>query len=130
MADEPDIALSYTYNAEVVKVVDGDTLDLLVDLGFRVFTKVRCRLCGVDTPEKYGVKKSSEEYQRGVAASDFVEGWLSTLGDRVTIRSFDAKPLGQGKYGRWLCTVWSPSGGACLNEDLIEAGHASRVTYG
>ena len=51
----------YQYKAEVVRVVDGDTVDVLIDLGLNVFTKERIRLFGINTPETYGVKKGSAE---------------------------------------------------------------------
>jgi micrococcal nuclease len=129
----------WEYNAGVLKVVDGDTLDLEVDLGFRTFQRVRVRLYGIDTPETYGVKKESEEYIAGIAAKGFVERWLanliaSTNGTEwqpapVTIRSHDGKPIGAGKYGRWLVEVYPRDGGDSLNEELVENGHAERVVY-
>jgi len=119
----------YTYDAEVVRVVDGDTLDMLVDLGFRVFAKVRVRLYGLDTPETYGVKKESDEYKAGVAATTFVSDWLRDTERKVLIKSHDGKPLGQGKYGRWLVVVFPHGGGKSLNESLLEAGHAESVSY-
>ena len=124
------VSTRWVYNAEVLRVVDGDTLDLSIDLGFRTFVKVRCRLYGIDTPEKFGVKKESEEYQRGMAATDFVMGWMSDLGNRVVIKTYDAKPLGQGKYGRWLVYVYPPSGhGPSLNEELVSSGNARVANY-
>ncbi len=62
----------FNYWAQVERVIDGDTLQLKVDLGFNVSVIETFRLLGVDTPEKYGVKKTSDEYARGVAASQFV----------------------------------------------------------
>lgn len=129
---------SYAYEAVVDRVVDGDTLDLTIDLGFRTFTRQRVRLYGVDTPEVYGVKKGSEEYLAGKAASDFTKRWVDELNDlEVLIRSHDGKPFGQGKYGRWLVEVWSRDPGEdcqgapeeSLNDALVEAGHAVRVEY-
>jgi len=118
----------YVYDASVIRVVDGDTLDLLIDLGFRVFTKVRVRLFGVDTPETFGVKKESEEYQAGKEATHFVETWF-TERENVLVKSHDGKPLGQGKYGRWLAVVLPRDGGMSLNEALLKNGHAEKVSY-
>lgn len=118
----------YVYDAEVVRVVDGDTLDLLIDLGFRVFSKQRCRLYGIDTPETFGVKKESEEYAKGKAATAFVETWFTDR-KKVLIKSHDGKPLGQGKYGRWLVVVLPVDGGMSLNEALVREGHAESVSY-
>jgi len=124
----------YEYAIEVERVVDGDTLDLHVDLGFKVGVRVRVRLHGVDTPETYGVKKHSEEWEAGVRAKAFVEHWLATQveqGRRLVMRSHDGKDLGTGKYGRWLATIDSYGGGTCrvLNDLLVEEGHATRVDY-
>ena len=119
----------YTYDARLVRIVDGDTLDLLVDLGFRVFVKVRVRLYGIDTPETYGVKKDSEEYAKGVAATESARTWLCSNNNRVVICSHDGRALGQGKYGRWLVEVFPYGSGGSLNESLLRLGHAERVEY-
>jgi len=92
----------YEYNAVIVKVVDGDTLDVLVDLGLEIFKKLRVRLYGIDTPEVYGVKHDSEEYAEGKKASDFVKKLLPQ-GTKVTIRTIKDK---RGKYGRYLARVF------------------------
>lgn len=125
----------YVYRAKVRRVVDGDTLDLAVDLGFKVHVHIRVRLYGINTPEKFGVKKGSPEYEAGVAASSFVEQWLNehTVDNDVVIRSIDGKPIGQGKYGRWLVELYAESDDGTtegiLNEALVVSGHAERVTY-
>ena len=56
----------YRYLSELDRVVDGDTLDVVIDLGFYIKIKERIRLEGVDTPEIYGVPQDSEEYRRGL----------------------------------------------------------------
>lgn len=120
----------FEYHAEIIKVVDGDTMDVRIDLGFKVSVTERVRLYGIDTPETFGVKKESEEWKAGMAAKDFVLGWLSDLGDRVVIRSHDGKRLGTGKYGRWIVEIYPPSGeGPSLNQELVESGNAKFVTY-
>lgn len=91
----------YVYRAEVVRVVDGDTIDLRVDLGFRVSREVRVRVYGVDTPEIYSVKKDSDEYNAGMAAKAYVEQWCQKNGNVVYLRSKKT-----GKYGRWLGMLW------------------------
>lgn len=124
-------------NVRVVRVVDGDTLDVDIDLGFYVHIEQRVRLYGVDTPEKYGVKKESEEYKAGVAATEFVEQWLERkvpdlfehyeyviLNPKpVTMKSYDGKKFRKGKYGRWLVEIIRADGES-LNRALVEAGHA------
>jgi len=123
----------WQYNAKVSRVVDGDTLDLRVDLGFTASVDIRVRLYGMDTPEVYGVKKDSEEYKKGMEAHEFVNQWLlktGTLLDApVVITSFDGKKLGTGKYGRWLAEVYRDGDSVSLNEALVKAGHAILVSY-
>ena len=60
----------YTYNIELLRVVDGDTIDAKIDLGFDVFVKKRVRFLGVDTPESR--TRDLEEKARGLAAKDRV----------------------------------------------------------
>ena len=55
----------YRYRAELDRVVDGDTLDVVIDLGFYIKIKERIRLEGIDAPEIYGVPQDSEEYPQG-----------------------------------------------------------------
>jgi len=131
----------YERNARVMRVVDGDTLVLMVDLGFEHWYQGKFRLVGINTPEKFGVKKESDEYKAGVAASEHALQWLldnadretieTPLGDieflRIVMRSFDA---GKGKYGRWICEVFPANGeGKSLNIVLVEDGHAVEVDY-
>lgn len=111
--------------ARVIKVVDGDTYDLDVDLGFDMHTVTRFRLLGVDTWEVRG-----EEKEKGLIAKDQVLA-LMPLGSKVRIRSH--KGGTRGKYGRWLCEVLYPS---LTDEDdwqdlgnrLLVEGHG--VPYG
>ena len=131
----------YERNARVLRVIDGDTLELSVDLGFGNWHQDKFRLAGVNTPEKYGVKKDSDEYKAGVAASEFTKQWIQENADgepfetplgkvefpRVVIRTFDS---GKGKYGRWICSVHTTDGeGESLNEALVRTGHAEEVSY-
>ena len=118
---------NYRRYAALSKVVDGDTLDLEIDVAFRFYTALRVRLAHVNTPETYGVKKDSEEYQKGQAAKAFVEQWLEDHCPKddfgrpqVTIHSLKET----GKYGRWIVEVYDPEETRQLNQDLLDAGHA------
>lgn len=130
----------YVYKAQVLRIVDGDTFDLLIDLGFDSHLRIRARLADIDTPEIYGVKHSSEEYLRGKSASAFAQDWLEenakreerlSLGEtftsyHVTIRS--QKGNLQGKYGRWIVEIFpGEGGGPSLNEALLKANHAEKL---
>lgn len=113
---------SFVYSAKPLRVIDGDTIDFKVDLGFRVFVDIRVRLAGVDAPELRG-----ETFAAGYNARDFVRQWIYPEGPGsvppdVTIAT--QKDPGD-KYGRWLARVWN-AGGVELTEALVEAGHAVR----
>lgn len=116
----------YTYCATLERIIDGDTLELNIDLGFEVWIKTRVRLAGIDSPETFGVKKESEEYQRGMLAKQFVENWFASLGtEKFVVISEKTKE----KYGRWIVRIMSEDNTKILNEDIVTAGHAVRVIY-
>lgn len=93
----------YQYQAQIKKIVDGDTLEIDIDLGLSVWVRSeKIRLYGVDTPEVYGVKKDSDEYRAGKRASDFVKSIVKT-GDWAIVETMkDTKE----KYGRYLGVVY------------------------
>jgi len=102
----------YEYHARLEQVVDGDTQDLIVDLGFHIQRQIRVRLLGVDTHEIYGVDHNTEEYRRGKAESEFAEQWFQTArqefdGDWPLTIQTEKK----GKYGRYLTTIRRRSDG-------------------
>ena len=114
--------LLYQYKAKLIRVVDGDTIDFEVDLGFRVKKDVRVRLVGVNTPEIYSVKKDSEEYQEGMKAKQFVENWIENNKNEdgyIRLATLKGKT---GKYGRWLADVGSLKNENLLVEDIKVAG--------
>ena len=103
----------YEYRVkEVVRIVDGDTVDLILDLGFGLFKKERVRIAGVDTPEKR--TRNLKEKKLGYDATSFVEGWFAEDGDIVVRTEKD------GKYGRLL--GWIYRGEKCLNHEIIDGG--------
>jgi micrococcal nuclease len=113
----------YEYKASLVRVVDGDTCDLSISLGFHVTILQRCRLSGINAPEVRGENKVA-----GIAATEFVKSWFPSDG-QVIIKS--EKPYPDDKYGRFLVEIYRPtevSATKSLNESLIVAGHA--VLYG
>ena len=114
----PSKITTYQYWASVSRIIDADTLELIVSLGFNITLKERFRLIGINCPETYGVKKTSEEYARGMEALDFVRSKISQ-GDWVEVIIFFDR---REKYGRWLCEVWIES--ESLNVDLLHSGHA------
>ena len=90
----------YEYKCNLVKVVDGDTIDVDIDLGFGVWMKnQRIRMYGIDTPES----RTSDDVEKvyGNAAKDFLINWTKS-GD-LTLKTFKD---GKGKYGRILGEIW------------------------
>lgn len=93
----------YQYQAQIQRVVDGDTYEIDIDLGLSVWVRnEKIRLYGVNTPEVYGVKKGSDDYLAGKQASDFVKTVIKK-GDLAIIETMkDAKE----KFGRYLGVVY------------------------
>jgi micrococcal nuclease len=108
----------WIYNAEVKKVIDGDTFDIIIDLGFDTFKKGRVRLYGVNTPESR--TSNLEEKKQGLAAKEFTDQWLNRANNKVKIETIINK---NEKYGRVLAMIWNESGD-CLNKDIIVSGLA------
>lgn len=107
----------YTYNAEVIKVVDGDTIDALVDLGFDTWKKVRVRFLGINTPESR--TKDLEEKKKGLAAKARVKEILKENKNKFVLTSH-----GVGKYGRCLGEIFVETlGEISLQKTLISEGH-------
>ena len=103
----------YEYNCQVKRVVDGDTIDVILDLGFSVLYKARVRLFGIDTPESR--TRDKDEKVRGKMASRFLKECVSS-GD-VVIRT-ELKDS-RGKFGRVLGTVMVD--GVDINKAMCEA---------
>ena len=96
--------IMYEYKAVIERVVDGDTIDLRIDLGFKVWINERCRLLGIDTPESR--TRNAREKRFGKMATARVEELLPE-GSAHTIKTkFDSK----GKFGRTMVDVHLPEG--------------------
>ena len=108
---------------KIVKVLDGDTIDVLIDLGFDLFKKERVRIAGVDTPEKR--TRDLEEKELGIDATNWMKAKLTETikGDEeLTIRT-ELKG-GVGKYGRLLGWLYVGDADISLNEQMITEGYA------
>ena len=104
-------------------MLDGDTIDVLIDLGFDLFKKERVRIAGVDTPEKR--TRDLEEKELGIDATNWLKEKLeSTLAgdDELTIRT--ELVGGMGKYGRLLGWLYVGESVVSLNEQMITEGYA------
>jgi len=107
---KPDL---YNYKATVIRVIDGDTLDAFIELGFDVKVKKRIRLMGLDTWESR--TRDLEEKKKGLIAKQFTKDFLKE--GTFTVRSH-----GLGKFGRLLGSIFVDK--KCLNDELIKKGHA------
>ena len=108
---------------EINRVLDGDTIDVTIDLGFDLYKKERVRVAGVDTPEKR--TRDDEEKALGYDATHWLEGRLKGAiegDDDLIIRTeLDG---GVGKYGRLLGWLYIGDSDLSLNEQMIEEGYA------
>lgn len=106
----------YEYEVrEVLKIVDGDTIDFLIDLGFGIFTKQRVRLKNIDAPET--LTKDEIEKKFGNEAKEYVSVWL------INQSKLKIKTYKDDKYGRILADVFG-NNSICLNQLLINEGYA------
>jgi micrococcal nuclease len=106
----------FTYRAVLKRIVDGDTIDVAIDLGFDIHYNTRVRLSGINTPECR--TRDLEEKKRGLAAKARLEELLE--GDDLTIKTQLDK---SGKFGRVLGEIFMKN--VSINERLVEEGHAT-----
>jgi micrococcal nuclease len=117
----------YEYKAIISKVVDGDTIDATIDLGFKTWKKIRVRMEGINTPESR--TRDLEEKKLGLAAKARLKEILEYNNNECVL-----KVSGVGKFGRALASVYvdtlSPTSDKTsiteinVNKQLIEEGHA------
>ena len=115
----------YKYRAKVIRVVDGDTLDAMIDLGFNTWVKKRVRLSGIDAYESR--TRDKVEKTKGLAAKARVKQVLEDNDNEIVLTS-----LGVGKYGRCLGEIQLVNSyiksekyhGKSLNRMLVKEGHA------
>lgn len=100
----------FNYSATIVRWVDGDTVDMRVDLGFRMFAETRFRLFGIDTPERGAP---------GYAEATALARQLAPVGGVVRISTFKDPD----KYGRWLADIFTAEEHT-VNETLLASGYA------
>ena len=101
----------FSYRAELIRIIDGDSLQFLIDLGFHTHVKTTCRLVGINCPEM--------NTKEGKAARAFVEAWFASSKTCIVSTVKDKRE----KYGRWLARV-TDAEGCCLNETLVIEGLA------
>ena len=108
---------------EINRVLDGDTIDVTIDLGFDLYKKERVRVAGVDTPEKR--TRNKEEKELGIDATNWLKNKLEGAidgDDELSIRT--ELVGGVGKYGRLLGWLYIGDAELSLNEQMITEGYA------
>ena len=117
----------YEYKAKLIKVVDGDTVDALIDCGFSTFKKERIRLYGIDAPESRTRNKA--EKKRGLAAKARLKELIKEGKNEFIVETKIDK---KGKYGRLLGTLRSDAVDKkrSYNKILLDEGHATEYLGG
>lgn len=116
MTLEPDL---FVYRATVLRWIDGDTAELRIDLGLRIYHIERIRLVGPEGRYFDAWEKRGEERQRGLAAWDYARDFAPE-GSEVLIRTYRDR---KGKFGRYLAEVRHRETGADLATHMVGAGH-------
>ena len=117
----------YEYKAKLIRVVDGDTFDAMIDLGFNTWVKKRIRLAGIDAYESR--TRDKEEKKKGLEAKAKLQQLLKK-DEEFTLCS-----QGVGKYGRCIANVYvikkfirgDKYQGKSINEAMVKEGHAKRM---
>lgn len=112
----PKRRLMYEYQGVVTHIVDGDTVDVDIDLGFKIHKLTRIRLAGIDAPELRGKEKVA-----GHVASTFL---MSLIPTGTAVRLVTEKE--QGKYGRYIAWIFVSKDGEeqDVNSEMLKSGHA------
>ena len=109
----------YTYRAKLKKVIDGDTVDVYIDLGFDIHYLSRARLFGINTPETR--TRNLEEKKAGLIAKEYVEKWFEKNEGQCVINTIKDE---KGKYGRILANIYDIKEESILNVELVNLGLA------
>jgi len=110
----------YEYKVKSVDhIVDGDTLDVTVDLGFNISHKIRVRMYGINTPESR--TRDLEEKARGLESKKRLTEIVTSYMEEDTLF---VKTKKKGKYGRYLGVLFSPEHSTNINDLLVEEGYA------
>lgn len=112
----------HTYEGKLFKIVDGDTVDMVIHLGLGLFKLTRLRLAHVAAPEIWGVDKTSREYAEGMKAKEKVFLWFKAATSPMVVNIY-----GQGVHGRWIAEIRAENLPDTLNKHLSAAGFGSKM---
>lgn len=108
--------ITYVRNCTLHRVVDGDTIDVMVDLGFRRYSRERIRLAGIDAPETSGPTRED-----GESAAEFTKLWCDVAAEQGPLILDSHK---KDSFGRWLGSIYRQDG-ASLADALIDNCYAA-----
>ena len=109
----------YEYKVKITRVLDGDTVDAEISLGYNVYITERIRFMGIDTPESR--TRNLKEKKLGLAAKARLKEILKENKGNIILRT---SKEGKGKFGRILGTLLIYDGKTSVNQMLIDEGHA------
>lgn len=115
----------YEYKVKITRIVDGDTVDAEVDLGFDTFIKDRIRLIGIDTPESR--TRNKKEKKLGLASKARLKELCSMNKGNLVLKT---SKEGKGKFGRILGSILVEGSQVSLNDVLVAEGHARPYSGG
>ena len=132
----------FYYGVKSFRVIDGDTLDMTMDLGFGVMIEHRVRLYGINTPESHG-RTPEPEKAKGIAAKDALSAFLHNssthLPEKIIVQTHKIRRRSgdiderTGKYGRYMVSLWVEAEDGTMediNRRLVAEGHANLYTGG
>ncbi len=113
----------YDYRCRITRIIDGDSLETVIDVGFYITTTHRVRLLGVDAPELFS--GPPETRAKGQAAKTWTTDWVNAHTPPGWAWPFRIRTAKADSFGRWLADVTALDDGSTLNTDIITAGHAT-----
>jgi micrococcal nuclease len=111
------------YRAKIERIIDGDTIDVMIDCGFSMWTKQRLRLLHIDTPERNEPGYADAKAKLFELVMDFslIEP------DKVAWQPLIVHTIKRDSFGRWLATVWTEGSEKSLNQSMIEFGYPAKT---
>jgi len=116
----------FEYKAKVVRVIDGDTIEVMIDLGFYLSIREKVRLANINAYEiKLGKTTTQADKDKGLEAKAFLENMLAD--QEITLKTVKIR----GKYGRFIANVFVDDNGMVVNVNdlLIQKGYAVKAEY-
>ncbi len=113
----------YEYTANLDRVVDGDTMDVTIDMGFKITTNQRIRFAYINAPEIFKTPTNSPEYKLGMKAKRYIEKRLRQNGNEMRLVTYKWA----GMHGRYTGIVWLEDSKISLNEELVKKGLAESI---